>query len=79
MRLWNDWPEVVGSHFMGLMGLVFIGTSIKMYYKKDGDHRPHKMEYTVIRHDDPRASLYQKMYDKLDGVQEEECEEDDEN
>lgn len=61
-KAWNEIPEVVGSSFMGVIGLVMIGYGIKEYYAKDGDNRKHKMQYTVIRHDDPRVAKVHKDY-----------------
>ncbi|CAH0563727.1 unnamed protein product [Brassicogethes aeneus] len=65
-QLWNDWPELVGSHFMGTLGLLLCGGSLLLYYKKDGDFRKHKLEYTVIRDDDCMADKYKKIYKELD-------------
>jgi len=53
---WHEIPEVVGSSFMALIGIGFMGAALFTYYGKDGDNRKHKMEYIVIRDDDPRAA-----------------------
>lgn len=63
-RGWNEIPEIIGSSFMALIGLGFMGTALKVYYDKDADFRKHKLEYTVIRHDDPLAKRYKYDDDK---------------
>ncbi|KAF5288028.1 hypothetical protein FQA39_LY15557 [Lamprigera yunnana] len=63
-RGWNEIPEVIGSSFMGLIGIGIMITAATMYYKKDGNNRKHKLEYTVIRPDDPRAA---KVRTGIDG------------
>ncbi|KAF5277816.1 hypothetical protein FQR65_LT03797 [Abscondita terminalis] len=55
-RAWNEIPEVVGSTFMALIGVGMASLGVINYYARDGDNRKHKLEYTVIRHDDPRAA-----------------------
>jgi len=55
-RGWNEIPEVIGSTFMAFIGIGLTGAALVNYYNKDGDNRKHKLEYTVIRHDDPRAA-----------------------
>lgn len=55
-RGWNEIPEVIGSTFMAVIGMGLMGAALVTYYNKDGDNRKHKLEYTVIRHDDPRAA-----------------------
>lgn len=59
-RAWNEIPEIVGATFMGLIGIGLTASALYMYYKKDGDNRRYKFEYTVIRHDDPRACKVRK-------------------
>lgn len=63
-RGWNEIPEIVGSSFMGIIGLGIAALALKVYYDKDADFRRHKLEYTVIRHDDPLAKRYN--YEKYD-------------
>lgn len=63
-RGWNEIPEVIGSTFMGLIGLGLMGTALTNYYKKDGDNRKYKFDYVVIRHDDPKAA---KVRTGIDG------------
>lgn len=55
-RGWNEMPEVVGSSFIGLLGVAIISGSVYHYYQKDGDNRKYREVYTVIRHDDPKAA-----------------------
>lgn len=55
-RGWNEIPEVIGSSFMALVGLSMAGLGVYTYYAKDGDNRKNKLEYTVIRPEDPRAA-----------------------
>lgn len=57
-RGWNEIPEIIGATFMGLIGLGLSATALKIYYDKDGDFRRHKLQYTVIRDDDPLAKRY---------------------
>lgn len=57
-RGWHEIPEIIGASFMGIVGLGFAGAALKIYYDKDGDFRRHKLQYTVIRHDDPEAQRY---------------------
>lgn len=59
-RAWNEVPDVMGSGIMALFGLVMGTGAVVYYYKKDGDNRRYKLEYTVIRHDDPRAEKVRK-------------------
>jgi len=53
---WHEIPEVIGSSFMALIGMGMMGAALFTYYGKDGDNRKHKLEYIVIRDDDPRAA-----------------------
>lgn len=65
-RAWNEIPEVMGSSFMGLIG---IGLGIAggiIYYQKDGDNRKYKMNYTVITKDDPRAAAILKEKEEME-------------
>lgn len=55
-RGWNEIPEVIGSSFMALIGLGLMGAGYAVYVSKDGDNRKHKLDYIVIRHDDPKAA-----------------------
>ncbi|XP_058816335.1 uncharacterized protein LOC131679615 [Topomyia yanbarensis] len=59
-RGWNEIPEVIGSSAMGLIGigLTFIGAV--GYYRKDGDNRRYKLDYVVMRPDDPRVAKIRK-------------------
>lgn len=59
-RGWNEIPEIIGSGFMAVVGLGLMGLALKQYYDKDGDNRKYKTDYTVIRHDDPRAAKVRK-------------------
>ncbi|CAH1965998.1 unnamed protein product [Acanthoscelides obtectus] len=54
-RGWNEIPEIIGSSFMGLIGIGMTGYGLYIYYAKDGDNRRYKDRYTVYRHDDPRV------------------------
>ncbi|XP_017785370.1 PREDICTED: uncharacterized protein LOC108568676 [Nicrophorus vespilloides] len=60
-RGWNEIPEVIGSTFMGIIGIGLSMGGLYTYYKKDGDYNKYKLEYTVIRHDDPLANRLQKV------------------
>ncbi|KAF2902513.1 hypothetical protein ILUMI_03675 [Ignelater luminosus] len=62
-RGWHEIPEVIGSSFMALIGLGLMGTGYTLYVIKDGDNRKHKMDYIVIRHDDPKAARVRKGID----------------
>lgn len=55
-RGWNEIPEIIGSSFMALIGLGLTGLALQTYYSKDADNRKHKLQYTVIRDDDPWAA-----------------------
>lgn len=57
---WNEIPEIIGSGFMALIGIGLGVTGLYNYHQKDGDNRKYKFEYTVIRHDDPRAANVRK-------------------
>lgn len=57
-RGWTEIPEIMGSSFMGLIGIGLGAYAVKNYYDKDGDFRRHKLSYTVIRDDDPLAKRY---------------------
>ncbi|KYB27682.1 uncharacterized protein NdufA3 [Tribolium castaneum] len=60
-RGWHEIPDVMGSGVMALIGLGLGAISFHLYYNvKDGDNRRYKIEYTVIRHDDPRAEKVRK-------------------
>lgn len=59
-KAWNEIPEIVGSSFMGLIGVGLTTIGLYTYYKNDGDNRRYKFDYTVIRHDDPRAAKVRK-------------------
>lgn len=59
-RAWSEIPEVVGSSFMALVGFGFATLAVYNYYRIDGDNRRYKLEYTVIRDDDPRAEKVRK-------------------
>ncbi|XP_065162886.1 uncharacterized protein NdufA3 [Atheta coriaria] len=59
-RGWNEIPEVIGSTFMGFVGIGLALSGLAIYQKKDGDNRKYKLEYTVIRHDDPMAKFVHK-------------------
>lgn len=60
--LWNEKPELVGSSFMAGIGLVLVVLTNYSYIKNNKDNRRYREEYTVIRHDDPRAATLRKDY-----------------
>lgn len=45
---------------MGAIGIAMALFGVYNYYRKDGDNRRYKLEYTVIRDDDPRAAKVRK-------------------
>lgn len=55
-RGWNEIPEVVGSSFMGVLGLGLAFAGVYNYYSKDGDNRRFKSSIVVMRPEDPRAA-----------------------
>lgn len=55
-RGWNEIPEIMGSGVMAVIGAVLMGAGLANYSAKNGDNRKFKMNYTVIRDDDPRAA-----------------------
>lgn len=59
-RGWHEIPEVMGSGVLALVGLGISAWSLNLYYAKDGDNRRYKEQYTVYRHDDPRAEKVRK-------------------
>ncbi|KAK5646829.1 hypothetical protein RI129_005293 [Pyrocoelia pectoralis] len=62
-RGWNEIPEIIGSGVMAVIGVGLMGLSLMTYTAKDGDNRKHKMKYTVIRDDDPRAACVRSGID----------------
>ncbi|XP_071552484.1 uncharacterized protein NdufA3 [Panulirus ornatus] len=52
---WAEIPEVMASSYLMLVGVGFIGASMVMYSKNDGDNKRYRFQYTVYRPDDPRA------------------------
>ncbi|XP_071050546.1 uncharacterized protein [Onthophagus taurus] len=54
---WNEIPELIGSGFMGLIGIALSIFNLHYYYKNGLDNRKYKLEYTVIRDDDPKAAF----------------------
>ncbi|KAK9890503.1 hypothetical protein WA026_010583 [Henosepilachna vigintioctopunctata] len=61
-KFWHEKPEILGSSVMGLIGLILSATAVKRYYARDLDNRRYREEYTVIRHDDPKAATLRKDY-----------------
>lgn len=59
-RGWHEVPDVVGSGALALVASVVGVGTVYYYYAKDGDNRRYRDEYTVIRHDDPRADKVRK-------------------
>lgn len=57
---WNEIPEVIGSSAVALVGLGLAGLGLYNYYSKDGDNRRYKMNYVVMRPEDPRAARVRK-------------------
>jgi len=57
---WHQFPEIMASSFMGIVGIGLIFSAVKTYYDKDGDNRMYKDRYTVYRHDDPRVEKLKK-------------------
>ncbi|EAT48534.1 AAEL000458-PA [Aedes aegypti] len=55
-RGWNEIPEVVGSSAMALVGIGLTLVGLSNYYRKDSDNRRYKMDYVVMRPEDPRAA-----------------------
>lgn len=62
-RGWHEIPEIMGSGMQGLLGFVLAGSALWMYCAKDGNNRKFKMNYTVIRHDDPKAACVRSGID----------------
>lgn len=54
-RGWNEIPEIMGSSFMGLLGIGMALIGYSIYGNKDEVYRKHKFNYIVVRPDDPRA------------------------
>lgn len=57
---WNEIPEILGSTFMAVIGVGLGVAGLKRYYDRDLNNRRYKTQYTVIRHDDPRAEKVRK-------------------
>ncbi|XP_055612200.1 uncharacterized protein LOC129758659 [Uranotaenia lowii] len=55
-RGWNEIPEVVGTTVIAFIGLGLSGIGLLNYYRKDCDNRRYKLNYVVMRPDDPRAA-----------------------
>lgn len=61
-KLWNEKPELVGSSFMALVGVAIMAETCRIYFRDNKDNRRYREKYTVIRHDDPRASTLRQDY-----------------
>ncbi|XP_044752836.1 uncharacterized protein LOC123312456 [Coccinella septempunctata] len=61
-KLWNEKPELVGSSFMGVLGVVLIAETCRRYVKENKHNRRYRETYTVIRHDDPKVATLRKDY-----------------
>ncbi|XP_058448474.1 uncharacterized protein LOC131428502 [Malaya genurostris] len=59
-RGWNEIPEVIGSSVMAVIGIGLTIIGAVGYYSKDGDNRRYKLDYVVMRPDDPRAAKIRK-------------------
>ncbi|XP_055547556.1 uncharacterized protein LOC129731510 [Wyeomyia smithii] len=59
-RGWNEIPEVIGSSVMAVIGIGLSVIGVSGYYSKDGDNRRYKMDYVVMRPDDPRVARIRK-------------------
>lgn len=64
-RGWNEIPEIMGSTGMALIGVALGGYGLWKYVQDDGDNRPYRLEYTVIRDDDPRAEKVKEALAKI--------------
>uniref|UniRef100_A0A1L8DUY8 Protein with signal anchor n=1 Tax=Nyssomyia neivai TaxID=330878 RepID=A0A1L8DUY8_9DIPT len=56
----HEIPEVMGSCFLGLLGIGLSIVGLYRYERKDGDNRRYKMDYVIMRSDDPRAARVHK-------------------
>ncbi|XP_018336518.1 uncharacterized protein LOC108745011 [Agrilus planipennis] len=56
-RAWHEIPEIVGSSFMGLIGIGCAIAGVYNYNKRHGNVRKYKTRYTVIRSDDPDIEI----------------------
>ncbi|XP_055634380.1 uncharacterized protein LOC129774624 [Toxorhynchites rutilus septentrionalis] len=59
-RGWNEIPEVVGSSVMAVIGVGLTAIGLVRYYSNDMDNRVYKMDYVVMRPDDPRVARIRK-------------------
>ncbi|XP_065084897.1 uncharacterized protein NdufA3 [Ochlerotatus camptorhynchus] len=59
-RGWNEIPEVIGSSVVALVGIGLTFVGLSNYYRKDCDNRRYKMDYVVMRPEDPRAASIRK-------------------
>ena len=64
-RGWSEIPEIMGSSFMGLVGLGFSAIGTYLYYKNEAWNRPYKILPVVMRSDDPRADNVRKINAKF--------------
>ena len=54
-RGWHEIPEVIGSSFMGILGVGIGCYTLYRYYDEDGENRRFKTSFQVLRPDDPRV------------------------
>ncbi|EDS36871.1 conserved hypothetical protein [Culex quinquefasciatus] len=59
-RGWHEIPEVIGSSAMAIIGLGLTAIGLTNYYRKDCDNRRFKLDYVVMRPDDPRVAKIRK-------------------
>lgn len=59
-RGWNEIPEVIGSSVMAVIGIGLTLVGLTNYYRKDSDNRRYKLDYVVMRPEDPRAARIRK-------------------
>uniref|UniRef100_A0A1B0D6S6 Uncharacterized protein n=1 Tax=Phlebotomus papatasi TaxID=29031 RepID=A0A1B0D6S6_PHLPP len=56
----HEIPEVMGSCALGLLGIAIGTVALHRYNKRDGDNRRYKLDYVIMRSDDPRAARVHK-------------------